>query len=102
MAQLGYNTGPRANVDGSACEANVFGFAKSWLIKLGEKDKKEREEHDRDAIAAFALVWALAKAKMPKEVTDDINAGYEMAAPLPSSMATRDIPPGMLHQLFHN
>ncbi|KAJ7856995.1 hypothetical protein B0H13DRAFT_1641226 [Mycena leptocephala] len=59
MVQVGFNAGPR--------HAQVFGLAKSYAKCV---DDITKVEHDNDIIAATAVVWGVAKAWLPANITE--------------------------------
>ncbi|KAJ7675264.1 hypothetical protein B0H17DRAFT_946085 [Mycena rosella] len=62
MVQFGWNAGPR--------HARVFGLAKSFTKDFDDKTKTNR---DTNIIAATTVVWGVAKAQLPTEITDAID-----------------------------
>ena len=62
MVQFGWNSGPR--------HARVFGLAKSFTKDL---DDKTMVDHDTDIIAATTVVWGIAKAWLPTDITGTID-----------------------------
>lgn len=66
MVQIGWNAGPK--------HARVWGLAKSYTKKLDEDTKVD---HDKDAVALISLVWNIAKAALPEEVTGHIERSLE-------------------------
>ncbi|KAK6972311.1 hypothetical protein R3P38DRAFT_2668552 [Favolaschia claudopus] len=87
MAQVGYNAGPY--------HARVFGTAKSYTKNL---DEETRTEHDLDAIAAITILWALAKALAPTDITEAIEK--TLADSGMPRIATRDVPPGTGYRII--
>ncbi|KAK7045248.1 hypothetical protein R3P38DRAFT_3347404 [Favolaschia claudopus] len=87
MAQVGYNAGP--------FHARVFGTAKSYTKNL---DEETRTEHDLDAIAAITILWALAKALAPADITEAIEK--TLADSGMPRIATRDVPPGTGYRII--
>ncbi|KAJ7898084.1 hypothetical protein B0H13DRAFT_2275785 [Mycena leptocephala] len=63
MVQVGFNAGPR--------HARVFGLAKSHAKRV---DDITKVEHDNDIIAATAVVWGVAKAWLPANITEQIDS----------------------------
>ena len=83
MVQLGWNAGPR--------HARVWGLAVSYRKKL---DEEVKASHDQDAIALVTLTWSLAKANLPAQVIEHIEACLKESG-LPR-IATRNIPDGRI------
>lgn len=81
MVQVGWNAGPR--------HARVWGLAKSFSRKI---DKETMTGRDEDAIALLTLCWSLAKASMPAEVMDVLEASLKESG-MPR-IATRNVPEG--------
>ena len=66
MVQIGWNAGPQ--------HARVWGLAKSFNWKI---DQEMMAERDEDVIALLTLCWSLAKALMPAEVMDVLEASLK-------------------------
>ncbi|KAJ7867301.1 hypothetical protein B0H13DRAFT_1724908 [Mycena leptocephala] len=81
MVQVGFNAGPR--------HAQVFGLAKSYAKRV---DDITKAEHDNNIIAATTVVWGVAKAWLPANITAQIDSKLlETGMP---RMATRNISEG--------
>lgn len=83
MVQIGLNMGAR--------HARVLGWAKSFFVPLSLEEKKNQ---DSDLIGAMSLFWALIKAFVPKDITDEVQALLDMHYP---PLATLNIPPSKIY-----
>ncbi|EMD30816.1 hypothetical protein CERSUDRAFT_145806 [Gelatoporia subvermispora B] len=81
MAQAGLNLGPR--------HARVLGWAVSYKKKL---TTQAMVSHDEDVIGATSLVWSLARAQLPGDITGPIQTTLN-SLKMPR-LATRNVEQG--------
>ncbi|KAJ7436557.1 hypothetical protein FB451DRAFT_1061694, partial [Mycena latifolia] len=90
MVQFGWNAGPR--------HARVFGLAKSFTKDL---DDSTKIDHDNDIIAATTVVWGVAKAWLPTDITEAIDSQLAESG-MPRIASRNDYPPGTGFQIKLN
>jgi len=86
MAQIGLNMGSR--------HARILGWAKSFNHEL---TTEEMIDEDTDLLGAMSLFWAIVKANIPEDIIQPTQDLLDSGFP---SMATRNIPQGLLRILF--